>query len=194
MNTKSGLQKLVEEYQAKQYPTRHGMYERMLVLLKEEQSNPSTTTDGLVEEFKNSIVDLFNKCLAYGVEDCEKDIESKIRFHLSKHTHLKDSKATEQMPKDIKVKCPHCGLVLWNDGKWGGIVIQDIKENPTAPAVDAMVDRFLCWKLPDDFGPDGGIAYTLSPGFTPIGTNLLTATQAKAMFEYCLAPAKGVAK
>ena len=27
---------------------------------------------------------------------------------------------------------------------------------------DAMVNRFLSWKLPDDFAPDGGIVFTPS--------------------------------
>lgn len=64
---------------------------------------------------------------------------------------------------------------------------------------DAMVDRFLSWKLPEDFHPDAGISF--SPYFNveynakhgkppqrhePIGTNLLTATQARAMLEHVL--------
>lgn len=60
--------------------------------------------------------------------------------------------------------------------------------------VEEMVGRFLQWKLPHDFNPDGGI--TFEPEFNkeymakqgkppmrhePTGTNLLTATQAKEM-------------
>jgi hypothetical protein len=58
-----------------------------------------------------------------------------------------------------------------------------------APTIAEMVNRFLGWKLPKDFAPDGGISFTPSPhplGW-PIGTHLLTADQARAMFEYCLA-------
>lgn len=62
------------------------------------------------------------------------------------------------------------------------------------------VDRFLGWKLPEDFHPDGGISF--EPYFNveynakqgkppqrhePIGTNLFTADQAKAMFEHVFA-------
>lgn len=52
----------------------------------------------------------------------------------------------------------------------------------------AMVDRFLGWKLPADFGPDCGIEFTAhgtheSPHW-PSGTNLLHAGQAKEMLEY----------
>ena len=59
--------------------------------------------------------------------------------------------------------------------------------------IDKMVDRFLCWKLPKDFSPDCGISFDgrqddeLTKNKTwPVGTNLLTAEQAKQMFEYCL--------
>ena len=57
---------------------------------------------------------------------------------------------------------------------------------------DDMVNRFLTWRLPDDFIPDAGISF----GRTkyewnksqewPTGTNLLTATQARQMLEHVL--------
>lgn len=59
----------------------------------------------------------------------------------------------------------------------------------------SMVDRFLGWKLPQDFGPDCGISFTpVHPNgttrFEPVGTNLFTADQALAMFRHCVpAPA-----
>jgi hypothetical protein len=46
-----------------------------------------------------------------------------------------------------------------------------------------MVDRFLSWKLPEDFAPDGGVCFE---GGGPIGTNLFTATQAEAMIRHLL--------
>jgi len=50
-----------------------------------------------------------------------------------------------------------------------------------------MVDRFLTWKLPADFWPDAGISFKNGLGQSwPIGTNLLTATQAKAMVRHML--------
>lgn len=58
------------------------------------------------------------------------------------------------------------------------------------PQIDAMVDRFLAWKLPKDFQPDGGISFKPSvthPESWPIGTNLLTAVQARAMLEHIMA-------
>ncbi len=51
--------------------------------------------------------------------------------------------------------------------------------------VKKLVDRFLQWKLPEDFMPDGGIMFD-SVGHTPIGTNLFTATQADAMVRHML--------
>lgn len=49
---------------------------------------------------------------------------------------------------------------------------------------DEMVSRFLQWQLPIDFAPDGGISFTAGTHTQPIGTNLLTATQAKQMIEF----------
>ena len=59
---------------------------------------------------------------------------------------------------------------------------------------DLCVTRFLAWKLPSTFSPDCGISFDGrgkdarggDKGW-PVGTNLLTAEEARAMFEYCLA-------
>jgi len=51
--------------------------------------------------------------------------------------------------------------------------------------VDEMVTRFLSWTLPNDFYPDAGISFTKN-GPRPIGTNLFTAIQARAMITYML--------
>ena len=65
---------------------------------------------------------------------------------------------------------------------------------PVDDLVAAMVNRFLAWKLPADFLPDCGISF--KPEYNqhtpwpakhePVGTNLFTADQARAMFEHCL--------
>lgn len=68
---------------------------------------------------------------------------------------------------------------------------------------DEMVSRFLAWELPKDFQPDGGVAFArgvgtmdgkrdradMGPGWWPVGTNLLTADQARAMLEHVLGDA-----
>ena len=57
-------------------------------------------------------------------------------------------------------------------------------------SIKKMVNRFLCWKLPRDFGPDCGITFNRNIGgeerqydspFWPVGMNLLTAEQAEKM-------------
>lgn len=48
---------------------------------------------------------------------------------------------------------------------------------------DAMVGRFLGWKLPKDFAPDAGISFN-EGAWWPSGTNLLHAGQAKEMLEH----------
>jgi len=60
-----------------------------------------------------------------------------------------------------------------------------------------MVSRFLGWPLPKDFCPDCGISFdgrkddAWNKNKTwPIGTNLLTASQARQMLEYVLAQEK----
>ena len=54
-----------------------------------------------------------------------------------------------------------------------------------------MVDRFLSWTLPSDFSPDCGINFDgdrcNKNKCWPIGTNLLTAEQARKMLEHVLA-------
>lgn len=71
-----------------------------------------------------------------------------------------------------------------------------------------MVDRFLGWKLPADFAPDGGIRFEAYPDFleswkrnefnrrNPSGTNLLNAEQAEAMVRYLVedAPTPSIPK
>lgn len=54
--------------------------------------------------------------------------------------------------------------------------------------IQEMVDRFLSWKLPEDFAPDGGIWFDKpdNEALWPTGTNLLTATQAMEMVKHIL--------
>lgn len=62
----------------------------------------------------------------------------------------------------------------------------------TPDQIKHMVERFLSWKLPQDFRPDAGISFkaefnehTAHPmRHEPSGTNLLDYTQAEAMVRY----------
>lgn len=72
--------------------------------------------------------------------------------------------------------------------------LPSIKAAAREKIVKIMTDRFLQWKLPDDFNPDGGITFkkianegTNYPHtYNPVGTNLFSSTQAEAMIEYLL--------
>lgn len=62
----------------------------------------------------------------------------------------------------------------------------------TDAQIKHMVDRFLAWKLPDNFSPDAGISFkaefnegTAHPmRHQPSGTNLFDAIQAEAMVRH----------
>ncbi|WP_189556353.1 hypothetical protein [Mesorhizobium sp. M4B.F.Ca.ET.089.01.1.1] len=61
--------------------------------------------------------------------------------------------------------------------------------------INKMVERFLTWRLPDDFRPDAGISFkadfnehTAHPmKHKPTGTNLFTAAQATEMVRHMVA-------
>lgn len=67
----------------------------------------------------------------------------------------------------------------------------------TIQVTDAMVSRFLAWRLPDDFRPDSYIGFddqmAAKNGAWPTGTNLFYADQARAMLEHVLAEEPGQA-
>jgi hypothetical protein len=64
----------------------------------------------------------------------------------------------------------------------------------TDDQIKRMVDRFLTWRLPENFNPDGGISF--KPTFNeqtehpmrsnPTGTNLFDAMQAEQMIRYLI--------
>lgn len=70
----------------------------------------------------------------------------------------------------------------------------------TNEQIKYMVQRFLTWKLPENFSPDGGISFkptynenTTHPArHEPQGTNLLDYTQAEAMVRHMLEGLPGV--
>ena len=68
-------------------------------------------------------------------------------------------------------------------------------QSTTKSMIDAMVSRFLSWKLPKDFMPDAGVGFTPHPiqqhdgPHWPTGTNLFHAEQAREMIEHMLGDA-----
>lgn len=63
-----------------------------------------------------------------------------------------------------------------------------MKTQITNEQVNEIVSKFLSWKLPDDFQPDAGIAFSKpeSKAWWPTGTNLMNANQAKEMVKHIL--------
>lgn len=61
--------------------------------------------------------------------------------------------------------------------------------------IDHMTERFLSWRLPADFAPDGGVVFQPLRQHWPLGTNLLTWSQARAMIKAIAAdlPDDGIA-
>lgn len=64
----------------------------------------------------------------------------------------------------------------------------------TEDQIKHMVDRFLNWKLPENFNPDGGISFVRYGNIgtehqykrEPSGTNLIDAAQADAMVRHMI--------
>jgi len=76
-----------------------------------------------------------------------------------------------------------------------GIAVRPNEEGDREELIEKMAQRFLLWKLPDNFNPDAGI--TFEPDYNvgtnyqgkhePIGTNLLGYDQAIELVRYMLA-------
>lgn len=63
-------------------------------------------------------------------------------------------------------------------------VVHGVVSNDT---INTMIDRFLGWRLPENFRPDAGITFTRPDCHEwPTGTNLFDADQARHMIRYML--------
>lgn len=70
-------------------------------------------------------------------------------------------------------------------------MIASIRSDMTDEQIKHMVDRFLGWRLPEPWSPDGGVSYK-RPNYAhapaahdwPVGTNLFDAAQTEAMVRY----------
>lgn len=64
----------------------------------------------------------------------------------------------------------------------------------TEEQIKHMVSRFLSWKLPENFNPDGGISFERECNVNtpwpskrePVGTNLLDYNQADSMIRHII--------
>ena len=65
-------------------------------------------------------------------------------------------------------------------------------EVPSNEHIKQMVDRFLSWRLPDNFNPDGRVRFEppTERQLWPTGTNLFDAQQAETMIRYLFSPAE----
>lgn len=103
---------------------------------------------------------------------------------------LCDSVGNPQLPEQGKGE--HNAL---DDAKWNQIAYEFLQKQQ----VSNMVNRFLGWRLPEDFQPDAGItfekeynvSYNANEGrppsiHEPVGTNLFNAQQAEEMVNYLL--------
>ena len=94
-------------------------------------------------------------------------------------------------PRGVHGQCWELGC-LEHEGGCGATMHGDSREDVVAKwnrrPIKKMVDRFLGWPMPKTFYPDCGITFVKPshPHSWPIGTNVLTATEATAMFEYAL--------
>lgn len=99
-----------------------------------------------------------------------------------KHQHLEMSGGGLICPIQVATYRPEAGASELGDSQ-----------------IKHMVDRFLAWKLPENFRPDDGISF--EPYFNveymakqgkppmrrePLGTNLLDADQAEAMVRHMI--------
>ena len=100
-------------------------------------------------------------------------------------------------PEELKLACLHHAngdlamakeLFEWVSGEVTTVTGSPMSALSASDAyIQTVVDRFLAWKLPKDFAPDGGI--TLKPSYEPghpSGTNLFTGVQAEAMVRHIL--------
>jgi hypothetical protein len=95
------------------------------------------------------------------------------------------TRAADVAPKTQEVLI--CSLCAPDVGGAFDIMLQGLVREPedmalTADHINYMVNRFLAWKLPAGFDPDGGISY--SGIHSPTGTNLLSYEQAWAMVKF----------
>ena len=151
----------------------------------------------LVAERMKTATELADKVLAGHVFDAAHEVYTACKT-LALVLKIAIRAATPRNEMIVKVEGPNgtevaaicaldgCALM---DGR--ACVQNDTPANGAAMDIDKLVDRFLSWKLPRDFSPDGGISFVPSkthPDMWPIGTNLFTADQAKEMLAHVTGP------
>lgn len=80
-----------------------------------------------------------------------------------------------------------------DEGKSVADTISDQAEQAREAQIKHMVQRFLSWRLPDNFNPDGGVRFEREINgarrpheWWPSGTNVFDAVQAEAMVRHMI--------
>jgi hypothetical protein len=131
------------------------------------------------QEVGGVMVTLAALCLAHGL-DMQACGETERQRIWTKIEEIRAKQAAK--PRGSAAPLPSVAQPPAGDDDWSA---------PPPAVLDTLVNRFLGWRLPDDFAPDGGVRFTppraeYMPHEWPVGTNLLTDPQARAMFSHCL--------
>lgn len=94
----------------------------------------------------------------------------------------------DHLPKGDPLDIGNFAMMIWNRGE--SVAGQPTQQGSVPEEViRAAAEKFLQWKLPANFYPDGGVsfdrAYEYDSPHWPVGTNILTAEQAEQMFREC---------
>jgi hypothetical protein len=144
--------------------------------------------------------------------DCWKGLASAVYEFRKRADRAKlESRSAPEKQQDVnalmnKIEMHICVSIPKSQSELCGRVIESVRtayknwaESPaleeqplTDEQIKHMVNRFLTWRLPENFNPDGGINF--KPTFNehtdhpmrhePVGTNLFDATQAEEMVRY----------
>lgn len=130
---------------------------------------------------------------AYHAQASRHQEQLRLAEELGYERGLDDGRAPRPTPALVKEAPGHTDLMISP-----GAIDQALERDPPAPMQDVqikyMVSRFLNWRLPETFNPDGGVSFqpTYDEGTPyvgknePTGTNLFDAEQAEAMVRYML--------
>ena len=123
------------------------------------------------------------------------DISRTMALEIADNWDVMAAQETRMQPgrRETLRECADLLRMLANLGE-GVDLPRRSEARPHDEVVKHMTNRFLGWRLPPTFNPDGGITFATHyntwmdnpPENEPIGTNLFTADEAEAMVRYML--------
>lgn len=127
-------------------------------------------------------------------ENLTVDDEARDAAYWKDRAHAAEDKIASQSLMDVCRQCDECAPYLKEDETPVQRIERERKDvtaclrllqvERTLTDIDRLVDRFLAWPLPSSVCPDGCVMNRDYP--YRVGTNLLTADEAKAMFIHAL--------